>query len=61
LEKRKLAGTMTITRGTEKLVAIPVKEIAKLQAALKKADLKLGSRKTCCDFCCDWCDFTVNW
>ena len=52
---------MKITYGNEKLVAIPAREIKKLQNAIAKADKRLSQRKTCCDFCCDWCDFTITW
>ena len=60
MEKRKLSGVMQITQGNKQFVAIPASEVEKIQKALKEADARLTTKgKTCCDFCCDWCDFRI--
>ena len=60
MEKRKLAGIKRITTGGEVFVQIPAAEMQMLQAALKRVELDMSKfTHTCCDFCCDWCDFTL--
>ncbi len=61
MEKRKIPNFMKITSGNEQLIALPASEVQKLQQAFEQLESGLAEGKTCCDFCCDWCNFTIDW
>jgi hypothetical protein len=60
MEKRRITNFKKITSGNEELIAVPVKELVKVEKALALLDSRLAEGKTCCDFCCDWCDFSLD-